>query len=126
MKEITAIIRMQQINPTKLACVAAGISGFTVRKVLGRGEGNVDFRVLSGAQAGQEEAIAQLGQGPMLIPKRMLTFIVPDNLVELLVSTIISVNKTGNHGDGKIFVQDVTDSVRIRTGERGAAALDEK
>ncbi len=126
MKEITAIIRMQQINATKAACVAAGISGFTVRKVLGRGLGAVDFRVLQAATTGQEEAIAQLGQGPRLIPKRMLTFVVPDNLVEKLVQTIISINKTGNHGDGKIFVQDVGDAVRIRTGERGLAALDEK
>ncbi len=126
MKEITAIIRMQQINATKVACVAAGISGFTVRKVLGRGRGEVDFRVLQAASSGHEEAIAQLGQGPRLIPKRMLTFIVPDDHVEKLVQTIIATNKTGNHGDGKIFVQDVSDSVRIRTGERGAAALDEK
>ncbi len=126
MKEITAIIRMQQINPTKTACVEAGISSFTVRKVLGRGQGNVDFRVLQAAQAGKEEAIAQLGQGPLLIPKRMLSFVVEDNQVETLVKTLIAVNKTGNHGDGKIFVEDVSDAVRIRTGERSIAALSEK
>lgn len=126
MKEVTAIIRMQQINPTKQACVAAGISAFTVRKVLGRGQGNVDFRVLQGAGAGREEAIAQLGQGPMLMPKRLLTFIVPDTMVEKLVQILISVNKTGNHGDGKIFVKNITDAVRIRTGERGEAALSEQ
>ena len=126
MKEITAIIRMQQINPTKLACVAAGISSFTARKVQGRGRGNVDFRVLQAAQAGKEEAIAQLGEGPLLMPKRLLTFVVSDEQVETLVKTIISVNKTGNHGDGKIFVETITDAVRVRTGERGQEALNEK
>jgi len=46
--------------------------------------------------------------------------------VETLVNIIISVNKTGNHGDGKIYVKNVADAVRVRTGERGLAALDEK
>jgi nitrogen regulatory protein PII 2 len=126
MKEITAIIRMQKINATKQACVAAGISGFTAAKVQGRGRGNVDFRVLQAAQAGKEEAIAQLGEGPLLTPERVLTFVVSDEQVETLVNTLISVNKTGDHGDGKIFVTNITDAVRIRTGERGQAALDEK
>ena len=126
MKEVTAVIRMQQINPTKLACVAAGISSFTARKVQGRGRGDVDFCVLQAAQAGREEAIAQLGEGPLLTPERVLTFVVSDEQVETLVNTLISVNKTGDHGDGKIFVTNITDAVRIRTGERGQAALDEK
>ena len=126
MKEVTAIIRMQKINATKQACVAAGLSSFTARKVQGRGRGDVDFRVLQAAQAGKEEAIAQLGEGPLLTPERVLTFVVSDEQVETLVNTIISVNKTGNHGDGKIFVKNITDAVRVRTGERGLAALDEK
>jgi len=126
MKEVTAIIRMQKINATKQACVAAGISGFTAAKVQGRGRGNVDFHVLQAAQAGKEEAIAQLGEGPLLTPERVLTFVVSDEQVETLVNTLISVNKTGDHGDGKIFVTNITDAVRIRTGERGQAALDEK
>jgi nitrogen regulatory protein PII 2 len=126
MKEVIAVIRMQKINATKQACAAAGISSFTARKVQGRGRGDVDFRVLQAAQAGREEAIAQLGQGPLLMPKRLLTFVVSDEQVELLVNTLISVNKTGNHGDGKIFVKNITDAVRVRTGERGLAALDEK
>ena len=126
MKEVTAIIQMQKINATKQACVAAGISGFTAKKVQGRGRGSVDIRVLQAAQAGKEEAIAQLGEGPLLMPKRLLTFVVSDKQVETLVNTLISVNKTGDHDDGKIFVTNITDAVRIRTGERGQAARDEK
>ena len=52
MKQITAIIRMNMMNVTKQALIEAGFPAFTVRKVLGRGKGNVDYRVISGAEAG--------------------------------------------------------------------------
>jgi len=78
MKEILAVIRQDKMNATKLALAEAGVSSFTARKVLGRGKGNVDYRVLQGAGEGQDAAIAQLGQGPRLIPKRMMTIVVND------------------------------------------------
>lgn len=126
MKEIMAVIRMNKMNVTKRALAEADIPSFTARKVMGRGKGQVDFMLLQGAQAGHEEAINQLGPGPKLIPKRMLTLVVPDSLVSLAVKTIISVNKTGQKGDGKIFVMPVSDAIRIRTGESGDAVLDEE
>ena len=81
--------------------------------------------VLKGAEQGYEEAISQLGSSQRLIPKRMLSIVVPDGLVEKTVLTIMSNNKTGKAGDGKIFVMPVEDSIRIRTGENGDVTLDE-
>ncbi len=124
-KEILAVIRMNKINATKRALADAGISSITARKVMGRGKGKVDYLLLQGAQAGHEEAICQLGPGPKLIPKRMLTIVVPDHVVPKAVRTIIDLNRTGSPGDGKIFVLPVLDTIRVRTGETGDQAIDE-
>ena len=125
MKEVMAIIRMNKMNVTKRALADAGYSSLTARKVIGRGKGKVDFLLLQGAQAGSEEAISQLGPGPKLIPKRMLTLVVPDDKVAGVVQTIMSVNRTPSPGDGKIFILPVADAVRVRTGETGDDAIDE-
>jgi nitrogen regulatory protein PII 2 len=125
-KEILAVIRMNKMNVTKRALSDAGVSSVTARKVEGRGVGKVDYLLLQGAQAGYEEAISQLGPGPKLIPKRMLTIVVPDALVARTVQTIVEVNQTGAPGDGKIFVLPITDAIRVRTGETGDAAVDEE
>jgi nitrogen regulatory protein PII 2 len=125
MKEVMAIVRMNKINQTKKALVLAGISSMHARECLGRGKGLVDLEVLKGAEQGYEEAIAQLGNTQRLIPKRMISVVVPDKLVKKTVSAIISENRTGKPGDGKVFVLPVLDAVRIRTGESGDETLDE-
>ncbi len=125
MKEVLSVIRMNRINQTKRALADAGISSMNARECLGRGKGLVDFKVLRGAEQGYEEAISQLGNSQRLIPKRMISVVVPDSLVETVVNTVISVNSTGKSGDGKIFVMPVSESIRIRTGESGADTLDE-
>ena len=125
MKEVMAIIRMNMINKTKRALSEAGISSLTVKDALGRGKGLVDFSVLKGAELGYEEAISQLGQSHRLIPKRLLTIIVPDNLVKKTVETIIKENQTKKSGDGKIFIMPISDAVRVRTTESGNKVLDE-
>ena len=125
MKEVMAIVRMNKINQTKRALADAGISSMHARECLGRGKGLVDMSVLKGAEQGYEEAISQLGNSQRLIPKRMITVVVPDSLVPTIVNTIIENNKTGKAGDGKIFVLPVEDSIRIRTGESGDITLDE-
>ena len=125
MKEVMAIVRMHMMNKTKRALSEAGISSMTARDVLGRGKGLVDFKTLSGAEKGYEEAISQLGQSQRLIPKRMIITVVPDKLVKRVVETIITVNQTGKSGDGKIFVSDVENAYRVRTAEDGDAVLDE-
>lgn len=124
MKEVMAIVRMNMMNKTKKALLDAGISSMTARDCLGRGKGIVDFKVLAGAEKGYEEAVAQLGQSQRLIPKRVLTVVVPDKLVMKTVKAIIRANQTGKSGDGKIFILPVADSVSVRTGESGDATLD--
>jgi nitrogen regulatory protein PII 2 len=125
MKEVMAVIRMNMISKTKIALANAGISSITARDCLGRGKGLVDLRLLKGAEKGYEEAISQLGQSQRLIPKRILFIVVPDKMVEKTVKTIIKVNQTGKSGDGKIFVVPVSDSVRVRTGEKGNITIDD-
>jgi nitrogen regulatory protein PII 2 len=125
MKEILAVIRQDKMNVTKVALAEAGVSSLNARKVLGRGKGNVDYRVLHGAEAGQEAAIAQLGDGPRLIPKRLLSIVVTDERVPLVVDTIIKANQTQRPGDGKIFILPITDAVRVRTAEAGDVAISE-
>lgn len=125
MKEITAIIRMNMMNETKRALSDVGIASLTVRKVMGRGKGKVDYLLLKGAEEGYEEAINQLGPGPKFIPKRMMTMVVPDEKVKTVVDTVVAVNRTNSPGDGKIFVQTVDDAVRVRTGEAGDEAIDD-
>ena len=64
-----------------------------------------------------------LGQKGTLYPKRMLTIVIKDEMVDDVVQTIIETNQTGKPGDGKIFVLPVGDSVRVRTGEKGEKSI---
>jgi nitrogen regulatory protein PII 2 len=123
MKEIMAVIRMNKMNQTKKALADAGIPAFVAREGYGRGKGLVNQAVLEGAAAGNEEAIALLGTKGRLYPKRIVSLVVPDAQVGQAVEVLISVNKTGQAGDGKIFVMPVSDSIRVRTGEAGDAAI---
>lgn len=125
MKEVMAVIRINKVNETKKALELAGFPSLTATgRVLGRGKGTVDFRIMQGAAEGHEEAIAKLSDGPQLVPKRLLTLIVHDDKVDLAVKTFMKVNRTGNCGDGKIFILPVEDAYRVRTGERGGVTLD--
>ncbi|MDC7124568.1 MAG: P-II family nitrogen regulator [Spirochaetales bacterium] len=124
MKEIMAVVRINKMNETKKALSDAGFAGMTAAgKVLGRGQGMVDFQVMKAAQEGSPEAISKLGGGPRLVPKRLLSVVVTDDKKDLAVETIIKVNQSGNRGDGKIFVLPIMDSVRVRTGEKGDKTL---
>jgi len=126
MKEIMAIIRMNKMNQTKTALADAGVSSLTASMVLGRGKAKMDYQIIRGALEGYEEAIVQLGCGPKLIPKRLISIVVQDSQVSSVIDTIIKTNQTGLPGDGKIFVLPITDSLRVRTGETGDAALNEE
>ena len=125
MKEIMAVVRMNKMNQTKRALSEAGITSITARDCLGRGKGLVDIQLLEGAERGYEEAISQLGQTQRLVPKRAVLVVVPDELVEKTVSTIIAVNRTGKSGDGKIYVLPCDEAIRVRTGETGESVLDD-
>ena len=126
MKEVMAVIRRNMINQTKNALLLAGIDSITARKVQGRGKQKVGFKyikdILEGAEV-SNEVVDAISEPHKLISKRLLTIIVPDDKVKTVVDTIINVNKTGNPGDGKIFILPVEESYRIRTGETGEATI---
>ena len=123
MKEVIAVVRMNMMNQTKSALSEAGIDAFFAHEAQGRGKGFVNVDVLEGAESGYEEAAAVLGEKGKLYPKRMLTVVVPDDLVGDVVEAITKANQTGKPGDGKIFVLPVGDAVRVRTGEKGEKSI---
>ncbi|MFO7657491.1 MAG: P-II family nitrogen regulator [Bacteroidales bacterium] len=126
MKHILAIIRITKMNETKLALEEAGLPSFTALGVLGRGMGRglgPNYQKIIDNPA-NKEMLSQLGPEPRLKSKRMIMLIVPDDKKDIAVETIIKTNQSGNSGDGKIFVVDTLDSIRIRNGERGDLTLD--
>ena len=124
MKEIIAVIRINKVNATKKALIEAGIPAFTATgRVMGRGKGEIHNDILKGAEAGHPEAIAQLGDAPRLVAKRIVTVVVPDELCKTAIDAIIGINQTGKPGDGKIFVTPIIETIRVRTGEEGDSAL---
>ncbi|HPO03485.1 P-II family nitrogen regulator [Treponema zuelzerae] len=125
MKEVMAIVRMNKINQTKRALSAAGITSMHAKDCLGRGKGLVEMIQLGGAEKEYEEKMNDLGNAGRLIPKRMISVVVPNKLVRKTIDVIMETNRTGKSGDGKIIVMPVTDSIRIRTGETGDGTLDE-
>lgn len=126
MKEICSIIRMNRINETKRALADAGFPSITVRKVVGRGKGLVNYLIQAEKEGTPEEMDNVSEIGPKLLPKRMITVVVPDALKERAMEVIIKANQTQKPGDGKIFVMPVTNAIRIRTGEEGDPAIDEQ
>lgn len=124
MKEIIAIVRMNMVGLTRKALADAGFCRMTATKVMGRGKMLKDLALVDQApEENRELLLESLLKGGRLIPKRMLTILVQDEDVAKVVETIIEVNKTGHIGDGKIFVLPVSEVVRVRTGERGEAAI---
>ncbi|MBV4426105.1 P-II family nitrogen regulator [Clostridium tyrobutyricum] len=130
MKEIMAIIRMDMIGKTKEALAEIGFPSITCKRVLGRGKKKIDFSLIKDYMTGedisaiQDKKIAeQISEVHRLISKRLVIILSKDEDVKKIVDTIIETNKTGNPGDGKIFVTPVTDSIRIRTEEIGDAAI---
>ncbi len=128
MKEILAVIRMNKINETKQALVKAGFPSFTAVKVVGRGKQALEAELVGALNQHPEdvtEVLPLLVRIPHLIPKRLISLILPNELVKPVVDILIKVNQTGNPGDGKIFVLPILESLRIRTGETGRLAIDE-
>lgn len=123
MKEVIAMVRINMMNQTKAALTEAGIDAFFAHEAHGRGKGFVNPQVLEGAQQGYEEAASLLGAKGQLYPKRMITVVVKDDLVDDVVQALIATNQTGKPGDGKIFVLPMADAVRVRTGETGTKSI---
>jgi nitrogen regulatory protein PII len=112
MKMITAIVQPHRIDEIKEALRAAGATGMTATEARG-----------SGRQKGHKEVFRGAEYEVQFIPKVRLEVVVLDDQLEACIDAIVNAAHTGRIGDGKIFVTDVLDTVRIRTKERGEAAL---
>ncbi|MDB5446403.1 MAG: glnK [Phenylobacterium sp.] len=112
MKMIMAIVKPFKLDDVREALVAAGVEGLTVSEVKGYGR-----------QKGQTEIYRGAEYQVNFLPKVQLEVVVEDAAVAKAVEAIKTAAATGKIGDGKIFVLNVEDAVRIRTGETGAAAL---
>jgi nitrogen regulatory protein P-II 1 len=112
MKKVEAIIRPERIDIVKNALAEAGYVGMTINEVKGRGiQGGITERY-----RGREYIVD-------LIPKVKIELVVKGDDVEDVIKIICENAKTGNHGDGKIFVIPVETVVRVRTGERDEEAI---
>lgn len=112
MKKIEAIIRHYKLEDVKNALTVAGVQGMTVTEVRGFGR-----------QRGHKEMYRGAEYTVDFLPKVKLEIVVADNAVREAVDTILRVARTGQIGDGKIFVSDLQDVIRIRTGETSEGAL---
>ncbi len=108
MKIIEAIIKPFKLDDVREALNPMGVQGLTVTEVKGFGRQKGHTELYRGAEYVVD-----------LLPKIKLEVLVRDDQVDSVVSTIMDAAKTGRIGDGKIFVLDVKDAIRIRTGERG-------
>ena len=112
MQKIEAIIRPIRLDQVKAALEDLGVVGMTVTDVRGYGH-----------QRGHTEKYRGNTYVVNLLPKIKLELVVPDRVAEAVIAAVEEAARTGEIGDGKIFVSSVEQAVRIRTGERGEAAL---
>ena len=108
MKKIEAIIRPDRLQRVQDALDELGISGLTVSEVMG-----------CGRQKGYTEQYRGSRANISLLPKLKVESVVPDEVVDKAVDAIVGGAYTGELGDGRVFVYDVEQAIRIRTGERG-------
>ena len=112
MKLVMAVIKPFKIDDVREALTAAGVEGMTITEVKGYGR-----------QKGQTEIYRGAEYAINFLPKVKVEVVLEDALVERAVEVLRTAARTGRIGDGKVFVLDVDQAVRIRTGETGAAAL---
>ena len=112
MKQITAVVRPSKVDAIKTALVAIDILGMTINDVRGFGR-----------QKGQIERYRGNEFTVEFLPKVRITTVVADDKVEAAIAAITEAARTGEIGDGKIFVTPVETAIRIRTGDRGETAL---
>ncbi len=112
MKMITAVIKPSRLDAVLEAVTEAGASGLTVTEVRGYGR-----------QKGKTEVYRGAEYEVKLLPKVKLEIAAPDDIVTAVIEAISAAANTGKIGDGKIFVVDLENAIRIRTGELDAAAI---
>jgi len=138
MKEITAVIRRDKLPETKKVLEELGYPSVSIQSVDGRGKqkGMVCDNDLDPELPEKFCTSVKLTPTPssyaldhalpkvaLFVPKRMLTMVVPDDLVTKIVKSLIKANQTGKTGDGKIFVSPIEGALRVRTGETDGEAI---
>jgi nitrogen regulatory protein PII 2 len=136
-KEITAIIRRDRLPETKTALDGLGFPSLTIQSVDGRGKQKGAMCAEMDSEMPESFCTAvrlkptpsvyalehTLPKKALYVPKRLLTIVVPDDAVEGIVKAVMEANRTGKHGDGKIFVSPIGGAVRVRTGETDGDAV---
>jgi nitrogen regulatory protein P-II 1 len=112
MKKIEAIIQPFKLDEVKNALTGLGLNGMTITDVRGHGR-----------QKGHKEVYRGQEYNVDLLPKIKIEVVIPDTRFDEVVGTITATARTGKIGDGKIFVYDLADAIRIRNDERGDSAL---
>jgi nitrogen regulatory protein P-II 1 len=112
MKKIEAIIRHFKLEDVKNALTEQGVSGMTITEVRGFGR-----------QKGHTETYRGTEYAIDFVPKVKLEIVIGEDKLRPVIDTILRTAQTGQIGDGKIFVSDLSETIRIRTGETGAEAL---
>lgn len=112
MKRVTAIVRPEKLEAVKDALFAINVHGMTISQVMGCGN-----------QHGWKEHYRGTEVLLNMVPKVKFEAVVDDGEVDAMVDAMASAARTGEVGDGKIFVSPVDEIIRIRTGERGTAAI---
>ena len=112
MKKLEAIIQPSRLDSVRDALREIGVDGMTISEVRGHGR-----------QKGHTEVYRGNEYTVDLLPKIKIETVLPDNLVDSAVQTILKIARTGKIGDGEIFLSRVDEAIRIRNEERGDAAL---
>ncbi|MGD9704954.1 MAG: P-II family nitrogen regulator [Acidimicrobiia bacterium] len=112
MKLVTAIVKPFKLDDVQSALKAAGVAGMTVSEARGFGR-----------QGGHTETYRGAEYQIEFVPKVRVDIVVDDTAVDEVIAAVSAAASTGKIGDGKIWVTDVAELVRIRTGERGAEAI---
>ncbi len=112
MKKIEAIIQPHKLEDVKAALTALGIEGMTISEVRGHGR-----------QKGHKEVYRGMEYQVDLLPKVKVEMVIPGGRLDEAIQAILKAARTGKIGDGKIFVSDVQEAIRIRNDDRGEGAL---
>lgn len=112
MKMVLAMLRPHKLDDVKAGLSEIGVTGMSVTEIKGYGRTH-----------GQTETYRGSAYTVEFIPKIRIEVAVPDALLESVLNTLQTVGKTGKIGDGKVFVYSLEEALRVRTGERGEAAL---
>jgi nitrogen regulatory protein PII len=112
MKLISAIIKPFKLDDVKAALTAVGVKGITVTEARGFGR-----------QGGHTETYRGTEYQLDFVPKVKLEIVVEDDQLEMAIAAVVEAAATGKIGDGKVWITDVEEVIRIRTGERGSDAI---